>query len=406
MNYDLAVMAIRGAALMVPGLVLVCLWALREPDQRRGAAALLAGLWCLPSFMAIHLAALHFGWWHYRTHGGELLDNPVDLWFGWAILWGPIPVLMMSRVNLSIAVLALLGLDLLLMPLGAPVITLGPSWLLGEAAAFALCFVPAQLLARWTIDQEHLAARTTLQAFCFAGLFLFLLPATQGPWQPAAWMLLPAFIGVSATQEFAQRGHGTPFPFDPPRQLVTSGLYAYLANPMQLSAAILLPAIFFNYGVWPALAALTLVLAYCFGLAGMDEDQDQHDRFGEPWIRYRQAVRRWVPRWRPWVVAPALLYVSETCRLCRPFGQFVQRRDPVGLNVIPAERHPSRDLDRITYQVIGYETTGVEAFARALEHLNFGWAILGFALRLPLILPLAQLVVDTSGGGPRRIPRS
>ena len=136
MSYDSEVMAIRGSALMVPGLVLVCLWALREPDQRRGAAALLACLWCLPSLMAIHLAALHFGWWHYRTQVGELLGNPVDLWFGWAILWGPIPVLIMGRVNLSIAVVILLGLDLLLMPLGASVITLGPSWLLGESAAY------------------------------------------------------------------------------------------------------------------------------------------------------------------------------------------------------------------------------------------------------------------------------
>ena len=56
--------------------------------------------------------------------------------------------------------------------------------------------------------------------------------------------------------------------------------------------------------------------------------------------------------------------------------------------------------------MIAYEAIGVEAFARALEHLNFGWAILGCALRLPLILPLAQLIVDSSGGGPRRIPRT
>ena len=71
MSYDSEVMAIRGSALMVPGLVLVCLWALREPDQRRGTAALLACLWCLPSLMAIHLAALHFGWWHNRKAGSE-----------------------------------------------------------------------------------------------------------------------------------------------------------------------------------------------------------------------------------------------------------------------------------------------------------------------------------------------
>jgi hypothetical protein len=78
-------------------------------------------------------------------------------------------------------------------------------------------------------------------------------------------------FGVSAVQEFAQRGNGTPTPYDPPKQLVVRGLYRYISNPMQLSCAAedwyivartkhiltptLLPAVQKAYGPVPALQA-------------------------------------------------------------------------------------------------------------------------------------------------------
>jgi hypothetical protein len=39
--------------------------------------------------------------------------------------------------------------------------------------------------------------------------------------------------------------------------------------------------------------------------------------------------------------------------------------------------------------------------ARALEHLNLGWAIAGIALRLPLVWQFVQMLMDASGFGPR-----
>jgi protein-S-isoprenylcysteine O-methyltransferase Ste14 len=55
-------------------------------------------------------------------------------------------------------------------------------------------------------------------------------------------VLLLALPGVSAVLEFAERGGGTPIPFDPPVRLVTSGVYRYVANPMQLSCTLVLLA--------------------------------------------------------------------------------------------------------------------------------------------------------------------
>ena len=48
---------------------------------------------------------------------------------------------------------------------------------------------------------------------------------------------------------------------------------------------------------------------------------------------------------------------------------------------------------------------GVAAFARALEHIHLGWAFVGWTMRLPLVEPFLQLLVDAVGGGPRQIVR-
>ena len=78
------------------------------------------------------------------------------------------------------------------------------------------------------------------------------------------------------------------------------------------------------------------------------------------------------------------------------------------LDIVPAETHPSGALWRITYEP-GDGTraaAGVEAVARALEHLHLGWALLGALLRLPILSSLMQLLVDASGGEPRSIGSS
>jgi hypothetical protein len=51
----------------------------------------------------------------------------------------------------------------------------------------------------------------------------------------------------------------------------------------------------------------------------------------------------------------------------------------------------------------GLPVDGVRAMGRALEHLNLGWAMAGFSLRLPGIWQSAQLLMDASGLGPRTL---
>ncbi len=102
-----------------------------------------------------------------------------------------------------------------------------------------------------------------------------------------------------------------------------------------------------------------------------------------------------------------MLYVSADCTKCRAIARWFSWRHPVSLEIIPAESHPSRDLTRITYDPGDgtRDEQGVAAVARALEHINFVWAMIGMIARLPVVNFVIQAFVDASGGGPQRVTR-
>jgi hypothetical protein len=86
-------------------------------------------------------------------------------------------------------------------------------------------------------------------------------------------------------------------------------------------------------------------------------------------------------------------------------GRWLQRRQPRGLRIVSAADYPSRELDRLTFRSADQtsEEQGVAALARALEHIHLGWAAIGWTLRLPVVCQVVQVLVDASGGGPRRV---
>ena len=418
---------VRALCLYIPVAATALAWRRRRPGVRQAAGAGLAAAWNLPALLAVHLVAERAGWWHFAAGPGAVAGIPVELYLGWALLWGPLPALAAPRVRLPLVVLGALWLDLIVMPLCAPVVELGRHWLAGEALALGAALAPGQLLARLTADGRRVGCRALLQLGAFAGLTLFvmtgaILEHTGGSWRPLLdrdvrltslaiqLMGIPVLLGVSAVQEFAQRGGGTPVPYDPPSRLVTSGPYAYVSNPMQLSMALGLLGWGALLGSAPVAAAGLMAFIYSAGLAAWSEGDDLFVRHGEPWRAYRAAVRPWLLRWRPWATPgrEARLYVAAGCDPCSGLGRWIAARDPVGLTIAAAERHPARDLRRITYEP-GDGTPdeeGVAALARALEHIHLGWAMLGWMMRLPMLRPVLQLVVDASGGEPRTVRRT
>src|SRR5207244_9335173 len=156
-------------------------------------------------------------------------------------------------------------------------------------------------------------------------------------------------LALSAVQELAERGGGTPFPLDPPRRLVTSGLYRYIRNPMQTSMSAGFIAAAIIAGSARLVAAGVLMTIFALGFARWSEEADLDERFGEAWRRYKRNVRCWLPRWRPYAEPAAVIYIGQSCDVCSPLAAWLLRRNPIGLAVAAAERHPSRDLTRVTY---------------------------------------------------------
>src|SRR5690606_33865658 len=186
----------------------------------------------------------------------------------------------------------------------------------------------------------------------------------------------------------------TPYPWDPPRRLVTTGPYAYLANPMQVSGvALLLLLAAFGRSLTLATAAVTAA-GFSVGVAAVHERDQLRRRFGDHWRRYRAEVRDWWPRVRPYRPVPATLWLDLGCGACRGVARFLRRRRPVGLRIAPAARHPAT-LHRARYEAAdGTVADGVAAIGHSLGHLHLGWAYLGWLLVLPGVRALAQLVTD------------
>ena len=409
--------------------------ALRPRQKRMFAACLLSLMWTLPALLVLQRINMLVGWWSFEAIGPLLLGMPLAVYLGWAILWGLVPELAFRKLGLPEVIAIMAAADVWLMPFGEPLVHMhfpaweNGGWLTGEAAALSIVLSPALCLARWTLDDRRLNVRAALQVVISGLLFLFLLPEVVfalrpvpnagSVWAPLlhmpfVWLqivvqivLLLAVPGVSAVQEFAQRGQGTPIPYDPPKRLVTSGVYRYCANPMQLFCAVvmLLWALVLR-NPWLVLAAL-MSAVYSAGIAHWDEERDLAKRFGEAWRQYRGNVPAWRLRWRPYVDGtPARIYIARTCGPCSAVRRWIEKRNPLGLELIDAETLPQGSIRRLRYDPADGTpyAEGVVALARALEHMNLAWAYCGIMLRLPVLHQVAQLLLDVAGFGPRTIP--
>jgi protein-S-isoprenylcysteine O-methyltransferase Ste14 len=407
------VIATRYACLLVPAaLVVIGLRVERGRDER--AAALLASVSAAVGIAALDAVARPAGWWSFAAVDGVFRGMPVDLWLGWAALWGAIPVLVRRLVPVPLALGLLLWLDLMAMPRLAPLLVLGDGWWVGEAAGIVAVAAPSVLLGVASAERRWLTARVLGQVVVFAGLSLWLVPTVAFTIDGASWqpLLSPAVAQVAllvsvpallAVRELLVRGRGTPYPWDPPTRLVTTGPYAYVANPMQLSTAGLMLLMAGAAGSWSLAVAAGLAVAFGAGVAGPHESAALTRRHGEQWREYRRHVRDWWPRWTPYVAGrTATLWLDDQCGLCGATMSFFRRRAPYGLVVAPAATHPG-PLWRAEYAGgDGHTGRGVAAVARGLEHVNLGWAYAGWFLQLPGIGALAQLVTDALIAPPHR----
>ena len=115
-----------------------------------------------------------------------------------------------------------------------------------------------------------------------------------------ASILPPIMLGAWATLKFTDEGHGTPFPLDPPQKLITSGPFAFVRNPMQItgiSLGVVRAMIHPTLTMWLYVVGLGMLAVFVF----RPYEYIQMLRlFGEEYREYHQNVPNWAPRFRPY----------------------------------------------------------------------------------------------------------
>ena len=143
----------------------------------------------------------------------------------------------------------------------------------------------------------------------FIGLVLVYLPASIlsstgvtrppdiGSAQVAGMVTVAAGVTLAiwCVLTFAGVGKGTPAPFDPPRQLVVSGPYRVVRNPMYIGAglALLGVALFYGSAYLFGLVGLFLLIIHLFIVAY--EEPTLRRTFGADYEAYRNRIGRYWP---------------------------------------------------------------------------------------------------------------
>jgi protein-S-isoprenylcysteine O-methyltransferase Ste14 len=123
--------------------------------------------------------------------------------------------------------------------------------------------------------------------------------AFQRPISVLLFSSISAF-GIWAAVVMSRAGRGTPLPLDHAQRLVASGPYSYVRNPMAVSgiAQGLAVALFLGS---PLVVIYALMGSMIWQLIFRPlEEDDLLKRFGPDYERYREMVKCWLPRTRPY----------------------------------------------------------------------------------------------------------
>lgn len=110
---------------------------------------------------------------------------------------------------------------------------------------------------------------------------------------------IPIIVGILSyfwcAWSFTFSGKGTPWHFLPPKELVVSGLYRFVRNPMYVGACLIL----FGEALLFASAGLLIYASAWFIFCNFlvhGEEASLKRKFGEAYEQYCKSVSRWIPR--------------------------------------------------------------------------------------------------------------
>jgi protein-S-isoprenylcysteine O-methyltransferase Ste14 len=149
-----------------------------------------------------------------------------------------------------------------------------------------LIFIPGLIL--WITKDASFAAS-------------FASPSQLKFWLGILFLISGLILAVWTVKLQLSIGQGTPAPWDPPRKLVIRGPYRHLRNPMISGAILILLAEALLLQSWPIAIWMTIFMISNFAYIPLVEEKDLENRFGEPYLHYKDEVPPWIPKLRPWI---------------------------------------------------------------------------------------------------------
>src|SRR5215475_1281936 len=139
------------------------------------------------------------------------------------------------------------------------------------------------------------------------------------PWLITQWEFQPSFLAVELTRvvgvalimvggiglldsfaRFALQGVGTPAPIAPTRNLVVTGLYRHVRNPMYVAVVAIILGQAVLMGDWRLILYGALLWLFFHVFVVTYEEPTLEQTFGREYEAFRAAVPRWIPRMTPW----------------------------------------------------------------------------------------------------------
>jgi len=111
-------------------------------------------------------------------------------------------------------------------------------------------------------------------------------------------LVIGATLGLGTIYSFI-KARGSPVPFNPPKKLITTGLYSWVRNPMILGWIIML----FGVGILLNSISLIFIFTPLFILLNVlylktIEEKEMEKKFGKEYLNYKESVPMFILRFR------------------------------------------------------------------------------------------------------------
>ena len=136
-----------------------------------------------------------------------------------------------------------------------------------------------------------------------AGLFALYVPLAllrSGPRLETgviAWLAVPLWL-IGSFWNFTFKGRGTPAPTDPPKELVITGPYRSVRNPIYVGVLWIFLGHFLWFGYWALLIYTVLAFIGVHSFVVLYEEPTLKRKFGSEYEEYLKRVPRWIPKVR------------------------------------------------------------------------------------------------------------